>query len=184
MLEGLTRADQALGELTDALREREEPTVVVFFGDHRPNLFMTDGGTVYSHLGLCEGNNCADWTIEQVADLYSTNYLIWANDAALLKAPAGTVQDTGIAAIGPAVLDAADMPRTRYWAMQERLAQALLINTDLYCVTADGTPYWNTTDADLSDEDRELLELRGAVIYDIYYGKRYCIEKMNQPVGS
>lgn len=101
MLEGLTRADQALGELADALREREEPTVVVFFGDHRPNLFMTDGGTVYSHLGLCEGNNCADWTIEQVADLYSTNYLIWANDAALLKAPAGTVQDTGIAAIGP-----------------------------------------------------------------------------------
>ena len=184
MLEGLTRADQALGELADALREREEPTVVVFFGDHRPNLFMTDGGTVYSHLGLCEGNNCADWTIEQVADLYSTNYLIWANDAALLKAPAGTVQDTGIAAIGPAVLDAADMPRTRYWAMQERMAQALLINTDLYCVTADGTPYWNTTEADLSDEDRELLELRGAVIYDIYHGKRYCTEKMNQPVGS
>lgn len=184
MLEGLTRADQALGELTDALREREEPTVVVFFGDHRPNLFMTDGGTVYSHLGLCEGNDCADWTIEQVADLYSTNYLIWANDAALLKAPTGTVRDTGIAAIGPAVLDAADMPRTRYWAMQERLAQDLLINTDLYCVTADGTPYWNAADADLSDEDRELLELRGAVIYDVYYGKRYCTGKMNQPVGS
>ena len=34
MLEGITRADQALGDLTDALRESEEPTIVVFFGDH------------------------------------------------------------------------------------------------------------------------------------------------------
>ena len=55
MLEGITRADQALGQLTDALRNSPEPTIVVFFGDHRPNLFMTDGDTVYTKLGLCLG---------------------------------------------------------------------------------------------------------------------------------
>jgi phosphoglycerol transferase MdoB-like AlkP superfamily enzyme len=184
MLEGLTRADQALGELTDALREREEPTIVVFFGDHRPNLFMTDGDTIYSHLGLCDGNNCSHWSIDQVADLYSTNYLIWANDAALLKKPAGTKQDTGLTALGPAVLNAANMPRTRYWAMQERLSKALLVNTDLYCVTTDGTPYWNVSSANLTDEDRELLKLRDALVYDTYYGQRYVTSRMNQPVGS
>ena len=184
MLEGLTRADQALGELTDALREWEEPTVVVFFGDHRPNLFMTDGGTVYSHLGLCESNDCSRWSIEQVADLYSTDYLIWANDAALLKQPAGTKQDTGLTALGPAVLDAANMPQTRYWAMQERLSKALLVNTDLYCVTAQGVPYWNESDAALSDEDRELINLRSAIVYDTYYGQRYATIAMNRPVGS
>lgn len=184
MLEGLTRADQALGELTDALRQREEPTVVVFFGDHRPNLFMTDGDTVYSHLGLCDGNDCADWTIEQVADLYSTNYLIWANDAALLPDKAGTERDSGIAAIGPALLEAAGLQRTRYWAMQERLGQALLVNTDLYCVTDEGEPFWNAADASLTDEERELLELRRAVVYDVYYGQGYSVEKMNRPVGG
>jgi len=184
MLEGLTRADQALGELTDALREREEPTVVVFFGDHRPNLFMTDGGTVYSHLGLCESNDCSRWSIEQVADLYSTDYLIWANDAAFLKQPAGTKQDTGLTALGPAVLDAANMPRNRYWAMQERLSKALLVNTDLYCVTGKGVPYWNESDAALSDEDRELMELRSAIIYDTYYGQRYATAAMNRSIGS
>lgn len=184
MLEGLTRADQALGELIDALRERKEPTIVVFFGDHRPNLFMTDGGTIYSHLGLCEGNDCSNWSIDQVADLYSTNYLIWANDAALLKEPAGTKQDTGLTALGPAVLNAADMPQTRYWAMQERLSKALLVNTDLYCVTADGTPYWNISSAHLTDEDRELIKLRDAIVYDTYYGQRYVTDRMNQPVGS
>ncbi|MEA5041791.1 MAG: LTA synthase family protein [Oscillibacter ruminantium] len=184
MLEGLTRADEALGELADALREREEPTVVVFFGDHRPNLFMTDGGTVYSHLGLCDGNDCSNWDINQVADLYSTDYLIWANDAALLKESAGTRQDTGLTSLGPAVLNAADMPKTRYWAMQERLSKALLVNTDLYCVTAEGTPYWNVTDAQLTNEDRELMELRDAIVYDTYYGNRYVTDRMNQTVGA
>ncbi|BAL01849.1 putative esterase [Oscillibacter valericigenes Sjm18-20] len=184
MLEGLTRADQALGELTNALLEREEPTIVVFFGDHRPNLFMTDGDTIYSHLGLCDGNDCSNWSIDQVADLYSTNYLIWANDPALLKEPAGTRQDTGLTAIGPTVLKEADMPQTRYWAMQERLSKALLVNTDLYCVTADGNPYWNVSSAKLTDEDRELIKLRDAVVYDTYYGQRYATARMNQPVGS
>lgn len=184
MLEGLTRADQALGELTDALRERKEPTIVVFFGDHRPNLFLTDGDTVYSHLGLCDGNDCSNWSIDQVADLYSTDYLIWANDAALLKQPAGTKQDTGLTALGPAVLDAANMPRTRYWAMQERLSRSLLVNTDLYCVTAEGDPSWNVSSASLTDEDRELMKLRDAIVYDTYYGQRYVTDRMNQPVGS
>ena len=184
VLEGLTRADQALGELTDALRESAEPTVVVFFGDHRPNLFMTDGGTVYSHLGLCDGNDCANWSIEQVADLYSTDYLIWANNAAQQNVNVGIRQDTGLLAIGPTVLETANMPKTRYWAMQERLSQSLLVNTDLYCVTGDGMPYWNTSDAKLTDEDRELLELREAIVYDAYYGAGYATERMNQAVGS
>lgn len=184
MLEGLTRADEALGELTDALARREEPTIVVFFGDHRPNLFMTDGGTIYSHLGLCEGNDCSNWSIEQVADLYSTNYLIWANDPSLLKEPAGTRQDTGLTALGPTVLNQADMPRTRYWAMQERLSKALLVNTDLYCVTAEGVPCWNESDAGLADEDQELLKLRDAIVYDTYYGQRYVTAEMNRPVGG
>lgn len=180
MLEGLTRADQALGELTDALLAREEPTVVVFFGDHRPNLFMTDGDTVYSHLDLCDGNDCSRWSIGQVADLYSTDYLIWANDPALLTAPAGTKKDTGVTALGPAILEAANMPSTRYWAMQELLSKTLLVNTDLYCVTAEGVPYWNETDANLTDRERELLELRSAIVYDTYYGERYATAAMNE----
>ena len=66
-------ADQALGALTDALREVERPTIVVFFGDHRPNLFMTDGDTVYTKLGLCPENETDSWTLQQVNDLYSTD---------------------------------------------------------------------------------------------------------------
>jgi hypothetical protein len=184
MLEGLTRADQALGELTSALQQREEPTIVVFFGDHRPNLFMTDGDTIYSHLGLCEGNDCANWSLDQVADLYSTDYLIWANQPGLLDAPAGTRRDTGLTAIGPEILALGDREMSRYWAMQRRLSKALLVNTDLYCVAGDGTPYWNASSADLRLEDRELLDLRRAILYDSYYGQQYATQAMNQSMNE
>lgn len=182
MLEGITRADQALGKLTDSLRQKKEPTIVVFFGDHRPNLFMTDGGTIYSHLGLCKGNDCSAWDINQVADLYSTDYLIWANDAALMQGKAGQKKDTGLLAIGPTLLDAAGMPKTRYWAMQKALSKDMLIDTDLYCVTGEGTPYWTQDEAELSTQDRELLRLRDAIVYDTYYGEQYVTAQMNQPL--
>lgn len=76
MLEGIVRADQALGELTAALQEISEPTIVVFFGDHRPNLTLPDGETAYTKLGLCPGTWTYNWTPEQFNDLYSTDYLI------------------------------------------------------------------------------------------------------------
>lgn len=100
MLEGITRADQALGDLVEQLRSSDQPTLVVFFGDHRPNLFMTDGDTVYTKLGLCPDNDTAGWTAEQIGDLYSTDYLIWANDAALLQGRAGTRQESSVTAPG------------------------------------------------------------------------------------
>ena len=100
MVEGITRADQALGELTDALRNSPEPTILVFFGDHRPNLFMTDGDTVYTKLGLCPDNDTTEWTADEINDLYSTDYLIWANDAALLQGLEGTGRDSSITRCG------------------------------------------------------------------------------------
>ena len=152
MLEGITRADQALGELTDALRESDEPTIVVFFGDHRPNLFMTDGDTVYTKLGLCPGNDTVDWAAEQINDLYSTDYLIWANDAALLQGLEGTERDSSITAIGPQLLELTGQPVTRYWALLEKVSQVCLTNTELYFVDGTGTPSAGVEEAALSDD--------------------------------
>ena len=182
MLEGITRADQALGDLTDALRESEEPTIVVFFGDHRPNLFMTDGDTVYTKLGLCPDNDTVGWTPEEISDLYSTDYLIWANDAALLQGQAGTRRDSSITAIGPQLLELTGQPVTRYWALLEKVSQVCLTNTELYFVDGTGTPSAGVEEAALSDEARELLQLREDVLYDAMYGQQYITAEMNEPV--
>ena len=182
MLEGITRADQALGELTNALRDSPEPTIVVYFGDHRPNLFMTDGETVYTKLGLCPSNDTVDWTLEEVNDLYSTDYLIWANDAALLQGQAGTRRDSSITAIGPQLLALTGQPISRYWALLEKVSQVCLTNIDRYFVNGQGVPSASAEEAGLSDEAKELLKLREDVIYDALYGRQYITDAMNEPV--
>ena len=184
MLEGVTRADQALGELTDYLRTCGEPTVVVFFGDHRPNLFMPGGDTVYTLLGLCPENDTQSWTPEQINDLYSTDYLIWANDPALLDGLAGTRRDSSITALGPQLLELTGTPVSRYWGLLEKVSKVALTQTDLYFVDGEGSASYTREEADLSPEALELLELRDAVVYDAVYGKRYITEQMNQLPGT
>ncbi|WP_325200857.1 LTA synthase family protein [Oscillibacter sp.] len=184
MLEGITRADQALGELTDYLRTCGEPTVVVFFGDHRPNLFMPGGDTVYTLLGLCPENDTLNWTTEQINDLYSTDYLIWANDPALLNGLAGTKRDSSITALGPQLLELTGRPVSRYWGLLEKVSEVCLTQTDLYFVDGEGRASFTREEAGLSPEALELLELRDAVVYDAVYGKRYITDQMNQPPGA
>ena len=184
MLEGIIRADQALGELTDALRESPEPTVVVFFGDHRPNLFMPDGDTVYTKLGLCPGNWTYNWTPEQFNDLYSTDYLIWANDAALLNGQAGTRRDSSATGLGPLLLELTGRKVSRYWGLMEKCAGVCLTQTDFYFVDGEGKASFTPEEAGLSPEARELLKLREAVMYDAIYGKQYITEAMNLPAGG
>ena len=179
MVEGIARADEALGALTEELRASPEPTVLVFFGDHRPNLFLTDGDTVYTHLGLCPENDTVNWTAEQVGELYATSYLIWANDAALLQGRAGTERDSSVTAIGPQVLDLLGRRCSRYWGLQSLCSEVCLTETDRYFVDGSGTAYDSREDAPLTEEARELLALREAVIYDAVYGKQYITERMN-----
>ena len=184
MLEGITRADQALGELVEALRQSPEPTVVVFFGDHRPNLFMPGGDTVYTLLGLCPENDTMNWTPAQINDLYSTDYLIWANDPTLLGDLAGTRQESSITALGPQLLELTGQPVSRYWALLQKVSKVCLTQTDLYFVDGQGNPSFTREEAGLSPEALELLELRDAVVYDAVYGKQYITEQMNLPPGA
>ena len=184
MLEGITRADQALGRLVEQLRQTEEPTILVFFGDHRPNLFMTDGDTVYTKLGLCPDNDTVNWTEEQINDLYSTDYLIWSNDPSLLKGQAGTRTDSSVTGLMPQLLDLTGAGWTRWWALQDRIRQFSLTDTDLYFVDGEGKAYFSAAEAPLTDEERELIQLKRAVTYDAFYGKRYITGQMNEYVGQ
>lgn len=72
-MEGIRDSSAMLLELTEYLDAIDEPTVLVFFGDHRPNI-----GTADTELGL--SFNQFD-TTENTVSTYSTPYLIWSNQA-------------------------------------------------------------------------------------------------------
>ena len=75
-LGSLADTQHYLSLMIDALRDREEPLVVVLFGDHKP--WLGDNSCVAEELGV----NYDLSTQEGFLNYYSTEYLIWANQAA------------------------------------------------------------------------------------------------------
>ena len=74
-LEGVRDSTQMLTELCEYLDSREEPVLLVFYGDHRPTLGQDYA--VYRELGLTTGQTDS---AEEIIATYETPYLLWANE--------------------------------------------------------------------------------------------------------
>jgi len=75
-MHSIMEGDRALLKLVEQLRQSEEPVVLVHFSDHLP--WMGDGNVFYDELGL----DIDPGTEQGFRNHYTTEYLIWANDAA------------------------------------------------------------------------------------------------------
>ena len=73
-IEGVRDADDMLGRLADFFSQRQEPVILVFFGDHLP--YLGDNQLGYEALGLTDD---PAW---DALTSFETPYVIWANDAA------------------------------------------------------------------------------------------------------
>lgn len=68
----IRESDDALQYLINYLSESDEPTIVVFFGDHRPTL----DENFYDTLLDCDFGTI---TLDESLSLYQTPYFVWAN---------------------------------------------------------------------------------------------------------
>lgn len=75
---GARDADAALGHLTDYFSGVDDRVMIVFWGDHLPNL-STPTGSVYEALGRVAVSTSANWTTNELLTMSSTDYLIWTN---------------------------------------------------------------------------------------------------------
>lgn len=75
-LAGIKETDDALRSFVGGLSGRDEPVVLILFGDHNP--WLGGGGWVYGELGV----SLELGSEEGFYNYYCTPYVIWANDAA------------------------------------------------------------------------------------------------------
>lgn len=170
---GVRDADAMLGRLQTYFSQREEPVVLVFWGDHLP--YLGDARLGYAELDADAAKPEAEQQLPFSA--YRTPYVIWANDAAADtldwdRAAAGLElpEDGTISAcyLGSAVLELTGRGEENPWFSY--LAQARrelpVIQNDTYRF-ADGT----VGRADqLTDADRKLLSrLRCWSYYKLRY---------------
>lgn len=159
-------ASAALGKLVNYFRTCGEPTVIVFYGDHRPGLGLEARGSVYSALGLAPEEF---WTgsREDYREFYSTDYLIWANDAALLPGAPGSTWDTSCNYLGAVLLRLADVEMPIYWRLIDRLAQTRV--ADMFFFSLDRAGTLSDQIAEDDPDARRLAVLR-FIVSDVLTG--------------
>ena len=98
----IKKTDEALEELIAYFKEQEEPTILLFFGDHQPN-------------------NAVAKSFSYQEDMlrYQVPYVIWAN----YDIPEQSGVDTSVNYLSTHLLDAAGVPRYDYQNFLARLEQ-------------------------------------------------------------
>lgn len=151
-MEGVRDSSRMLRELTEYLDSLEEPTLLVFFGDHRPALLNNQ--EVYRALGIQFEE---EGSAESVLSTYKTPFLLYANrayadscDFSALALPESISSNY----LGAAVYELTGMTGTDpYFDTLESVRRALPIISHGYYTLADGS-----TVSTLPDDLQALYE--------------------------
>ncbi|MDD6160402.1 MAG: sulfatase-like hydrolase/transferase [Oscillospiraceae bacterium] len=154
--------------LVDALRESEEPVVLVLFGDHKP--WLGNSNSVYNELGIQLSGDSR----EAVYNYWSTRYLIWANDAAkeaLGNDFTGTGPDISPCFLMNLLFEQCGWEGDAYTqAAADCMAVLPVISTNGFYLTADGT-----LTRSLNEEQQAIAHRYALLEYDrstrYQYGK-------------
>ena len=120
-------SDRAMEEMLSYYKQSDEPTLVVFFGDHQPPL----KNAFYEQL---EGKPLDQRTTEEVMQQYVVPFFIWANY------DIGEREDVILSPnyLGVLTAEIAGLPLTGYMSFLDQMYEALPVITPVGCITADG----------------------------------------------
>ena len=134
---GLHHADASLGMLVDYFSHCGRPVMLVFLGDHLPSMNLADGEDIYTRLGISPEGDASTWDAETLAEILSTDYLIWTNYAEE-EVPDRTESCTFL---GLHVLQRTGLPLNQYFTwLEENIAGRMLLSRGRFFADQDGVP--------------------------------------------
>lgn len=158
-LNNIADTGKQVAAYVDRFRESKEPVVLVFFGDHK--VTFGAGNSYYEEMGV----NVQEYTAEGFCNLYTTPYLIWANDAAkqaLGKSFTGTGRDISPCYLMAEIFDCCGWKGPSWLQYQRSIRDTLpLLQSKNIFKTATGY------NAELSPKQAEMLAERKIVEYYI-----------------
>ena len=135
--------------------------MLVFVGDHLPSLNLSDGVSLYTHLGYSPTEEAADWDPETLENILSTDYLIWTN----YEAQAAPDRMESCTFLGLHTLQRAGIPLNQYFSWLDReVASPMLLSRRTLFVDQDGKGTYSP-----SQEDLAILEQYTAVERNLLY---------------
>lgn len=152
-LNGVRDTDELLGSVCDFAAEREEPVVVLFFGDHLPKL--DNENVCYEILGY----NVKPETQDGIKNKYTTEYVMWSNQAAQeiikennVKVKKGKGPEISSNYLGVELLDYMGMKKSGFFNFVSQVEKSVNVISSNYYQTGDKITH------KLGAEDNELLE--------------------------
>jgi len=134
---GLNHADASLGILTDYFSQCSRPVMLVFVGDHLPSMNLADGEDIYTRLGINPDTDSSQWEAETLAEILSTDYLIWTN----YEEEALPDRTESCTFLGLHVLQRTGLPVNQYFTwLEENIASRMLLNRGRFFADETGTP--------------------------------------------
>ncbi|MDF2670860.1 MAG: sulfatase [Paenibacillus sp.] len=162
---GVQDADQSLKLLIDYFSAAEEPTYIVFFGDHLPTLgYEYD---VYFQGGLIQSRNSAEWSLEEMLSMHSTPLIIWSNVPSEMKIPPVLSSSS----LGAYMLDMLQFEKPAFWAANEELNRQLPGMINGLAVDSERNLYAGVPPSLLSEVDRY-----SKLQYDLLFGKQFFMQ--------
>lgn len=162
LVHGLHGADESLKLLTEYFSQVERPVLLVFVGDHLPSINLSDGTSLYTHLGYSPTDSAADWDAETLKNILSTDYLIWSN----YETEPVPDRDESCTFLGLHVLERAGIPLGSYFTwLEQNVTPYLLQVRGRFFADQEGTPSYTAT-----PQQQQVLAayaaLEKALLYD------------------
>lgn len=157
---GLRYADAMLAKLVDYFSNVEEPTVILFFGDHQPSL-GSPGYELMQRIGYVEDNT----TDQGRMLLQSTPYLIWNN---FEEEPTAAQMDMSMFHLLPYMTRTLDMDRPGFYSYMDSLFEEVRGVTRRVCLDGSGNAILT-----LEGEAQEKFDEYLSIVYDSLIGKQY-----------
>ena len=162
-VQGLMNADRAMGRLIDYFSAQENPVMIVFWGDHLPNLKLSDGSSAFEKLQWCSTGLTTQWEPEELQRMLSTDYFIWTNyDLTLEDAPSSSTM------LGLTALKALNFELTDYfrWLDKNVAPEYLMYRPRLFVDSQ-----WNAM-REIPESAESTMKIYRAAVYNMVYGEQ------------
>lgn len=166
--QGAHDADQSLQMLIDHFQDSNEPTMIVFYGDHLPMMGLDY--QVYKEAGFIETSNANEWSLEEVKKMHSIPLVAWSN----FDMPKQDIPLLSDSFLGSHVLDMLHMEKPANFALNAELAAkvpGLLSN-----LVVDENQELH---AEVPESVQTLLDDYRNVQYDLLFGKQYLADHID-----
>ena len=124
---GYKRSDEAYADLLQRIEALDEPTLVVFFGDHLPSMNAT-----YEELEFVE--NIQKKSLQEDLKMRQTPLAVWNNYGQEVE-PVGNVSTSFLP---PLVMEWAQLPGIGYYSVLQEMLESMPVYTASLKATVDG----------------------------------------------